>query len=219
MGPRRNRIDRDEVPNMDGRTNPPSKSPTKVVMEKIHIIPIGIIDPDILAHIAGVLQEVYQRETVLAKSVSMPHKTYNALRAQYNSTKILKKLEALKSQPYEFILGVVDEDLYVPELNFVFGEADVPAGVAVIALARLRQEFYGLEPDRELFLLRASKEAIHELGHTCGLGHCSDSGCIMHFSNSLSDTDRKEPRFCTACRNKCGVLSATRRRKAVGVQR
>ena len=85
------------------------------------------------------------------------------------------------------------------------GEADVLARIAVIGLPQLRQEYYGLEPDRDLFLLRAAKEAIHETGHTCGLGHCPDPRCIMHFSNSLRDTDAKEPRFCTACRNKCGL--------------
>lgn len=194
---------------MDSRSIPPLKLPTKATMKNILVIPIGIIDPDILDHIVRVLRETFQRETVLDNSASMPDKTYNTLRAQYNSTKILKKLEALKPEEYELLLGVVDEDLYVPELNFVFGEADVLAQVAVIALPRLRQEFYGLDPDRELFLLRASKEAIHELGHTCGLDHCSDTKCIMHFSNSLRDTDRKEPRFCTTCRNKCGVLSET----------
>ncbi|MFB3886075.1 MAG: hypothetical protein ACE144_12670 [Thermodesulfobacteriota bacterium] len=40
--------------------------------------------------------------------------------------------------PFENILGIVDHDLYVPELNFAFDEASQRA--AVISLARLRQE-------------------------------------------------------------------------------
>jgi predicted Zn-dependent protease len=32
-------------------------------------------------------------------------------------------------------------DIYVPELNFVFGEAHTISGIVIISLARLRQEF------------------------------------------------------------------------------
>jgi archaemetzincin len=64
---------------------------------------------------------------------------------------------------------------------------------AVISLHRLRS------PDRSLFSLRILKEALHELGHNRGLRHCSDDGCVMHFSNTLADTDRKGPGFCPDC--------------------
>lgn len=189
---------------MDDRTDP--LKPVNATIKNILIIPIGIIDPGILDSISRVLRETLGCEITAAKSISLPEKTYNVLRTQFNSTKILKKLEAIKPDTFELLLGVVNEDLYVPELNFVFGEADVLTRVAVIALPRLRQEFYGLDPDKELFVLRASKEAIHELGHACGLVHCPDSRCVMHFSDSLSDTDRKELRFCAACRNKCSSV-------------
>jgi archaemetzincin len=41
---------------------------------------------------------------------------------------------------------------------------------------------------------------VHELGHTVGLPHCSDSRCVMHFSNCLEDTDQKGTSFCRRCR-------------------
>ena len=71
----------------------------------------------------------------------------------------------------------------------------------MISLARLRPEFYGSPPDDTLFLQRAVKEAVHELGHTYGLGHCRDPRCVMFFSNTLHDTDVKGPGFCAACTN------------------
>jgi archaemetzincin len=46
------------------------------------------------------------------------------------------------------------------------------------------------------------KEAVHELGHTYGLSHCRDIHCVMCFSNTLGDTDRKGVRFCAACEPK-----------------
>lgn len=171
-------------------------------MIKIVIIPVGEADQNTLESIARALREIYGSETVISDAVPIPEKTYNARRQQHHSTRILKALETLKPEGQDIVLGVIDRDLYVPELNFVFGEADMLARIAVIGLPRLRQEYYGLEPDRDIFLLRAAKEAIHETGHTCGLGHCPDPRCIMHFSTSLRDTDAKEPSFCIACRNK-----------------
>lgn len=98
------------------------------------------------------------------------------------------------------LLGVADVDLYVPSLNFVFGEADPARGVAVISLARLRPTFYRLQEDDRLFLERVGKEAVHELGHIFHLKHCTQRICVMFFSNSLADTDLKENEFCHRCR-------------------
>jgi archaemetzincin len=100
------------------------------------------------------------------------------------------------------ILGICNFDAYSSGLNFVFGQASPTEGVAAIYLPRLRQQFYGLSADRLIFTERVLKEATHELGHAFGLTHCSKQFCVMHFSNSLADTDRKAKDFCNICRNK-----------------
>ena len=65
----------------------------------------------------------------------------------------------------------------------------------------LKKEFYGLEPTKLVFHERIVKEAIHELGHTFSLFHCNDKLCVMHFSNSLHDTDTKGKVFCLDCKH------------------
>ena len=92
-------------------------------MMKIVIIPIGEADQSTLDSIARALRESYVSETVINDAIPVPERTYNARRQQYHSTRILKALETLKPGGCDIVLGVIDQDLYVPELNFVFGEA------------------------------------------------------------------------------------------------
>ena len=169
--------------------------------QSLIIIPFGQIQRKILEFLRIELTQIFGFEATINKAEHIPQYAFDPKRRQYHSTKILEWLENIPVMDTR-ILGIVDLDLYVPELNFVFGEADVAHGVCVISLVRLRQEFYGLPENENLFLERALKEAVHELGHTYRLGHCRDTRCIMHFSNSLQDTDIKGPDFCPRCKLK-----------------
>ena len=95
------------------------------------------------------------------------------------------------------MLGVAAFDLYVPGMNFVFGEARCPGHVAVISTRRLKPT----PQNQRLFRDRVLKEAAHEIGHTLGLKHCPDALCVMHFSEHIGDTDRKSAAFCKDCRS------------------
>lgn len=169
-------------------------------MRKILIVPVGRIDSDVLKNISASLEETFHLSVDIGEEMPVSDDSYHARRRQYHSTKILKELQAMRGKDIERVLGVTDVDLYVPELNFVFGEADIPSGVTVISVTRLRQEFYGQPQNRELLIERCVKEAIHELGHTYNLGHCPDPRCIMFFSNRQRDTDVKGTGFCSVCK-------------------
>ena len=71
---------------------------------------------------------------------------------------------------------------------------------AVVSLARLKDEFYGLPPRQDLVHERLLKEAVHELGHTFGLRHCADWQCVMSSSHAVERLDIKGVEFCAACR-------------------
>ncbi len=134
----------------------------------------------------------------------LPEHAYNQRRDQYYSPEILGLLKDMHPFHLGPILGVTEADLYVTDLNFIFGEADPVSQTTVISLKRLGEGYYGRPENRELYIERAVKEAVHELGHVYGLGHCPDPGCIMHFSNRLEDTDKKGPGFCTICKGTIG---------------
>jgi len=166
-------------------------------------MPIGRVEEDILYILSSRLEETFNFQVERLEKIELPSEAFNPSRNQYCSSLILKKMhKILTLEKQEKVLAVVDVDLYIPNLNFVFGEAELGGQLAIISLSRLRQSFYGLKENRELFLERAVKEAVHELGHTFGLGHCPDPGCVMHFSNSLLDTDKKSASFCGRCQQK-----------------
>lgn len=131
--------------------------------------------------------------------LATPNEAYDSRRNQYHSTRILVLLEKhAESLRVERLLGLAAFDLYVPGMNFVFGEARCPGRVAVISTKRLMPT----NPNEfGLFEKRVVKEAVHEIGHSLGLKHCSDELCVMHFSESLADTDRKGAEFCRDCQS------------------
>jgi archaemetzincin len=167
---------------------------------KITLKSLGNIADEIMEELKGRVGGIFHCPTEITACFSNLAQAYNPERKQYFSLKLLAILG--KAGRDERVVGIADVDLYVPRLNFVFGEADIASRTAIVSLCRLRQEYYGLAPDEALFLERATKEIVHELGHTFGLGHCSNNKCVMHFSNSLADTDFKEAHFCNKCQPK-----------------
>jgi len=169
---------------------------------KISILSVGEVDSEILRILQNGLRDFFPETAfgVAEKIMPLPRQSYSPTRQQYHSTHILTRIgESARRAEDEYVLGVTDVDLYVPNYNFVFGEAGCPGNVALISLFRLKPRFYGAPPDNRLFQERALKEAVHEVGHALGLQHCSNPSCVMHFSLSIKDTDRKSAKFCDDC--------------------
>ena len=168
--------------------------------DKIYILPLEEQKEDIIMYLKDNLSKIFSLDIEVLESKRIPLSSYNPKRKQYNSTLILKEL--LKNGLKGYTLVVCDVDLYTEGLNFVFGEASFLNKICIISLTRLREEYYGLIKNDNLFLERALKEAVHELGHVFGLRHCANPKCVMYFSNSITDTDIKTFNFCALCKEK-----------------
>ncbi len=124
---------------------------------------------------------------------------YSAERGQYHSTKILKLMVENLSEETSKVVGVVKNDLFIPVLTYVFGEAQLDGKCSLVSLFRLHEEFYSGNSDKNLLKQRTIKEILHELGHNFGLIHCKDWECVMHSSSSIEEVDIKGFRYCQRC--------------------
>jgi len=131
---------------------------------------------------------------------------FDSRRRQYHSTRLLVLLEYhLESVGTDRILGITASDLFVPGMNFVFGEARCPGNAAVVSSFRLHQ--FNDSDEEERFRQRVRKEAVHEIGHMIGLQHCSNANCVMHFSKTLTDTDIKSDDYCSECKTQVELVT------------
>jgi archaemetzincin len=171
----------------------------------ILLLPVGHPEKHDVDNLASDLSATGLVCTV-SRAVPLPRDAYDWRRSQYLANALFglaaRTAHALADR-HTKVLAVTEADLYAGDLNFVFGIAESRGRAAVISLCRL-----GLGADPPLRRERALKEAVHELGHTLGLAHCSDPKCVMHFSNSLADTDRKGSRLCAACERKTDAVAS-----------
>ena len=159
----------------------------------------GAVDEETLVFAASSLASALGVVTTLVEPFPEPSYAYDGSRGQHSSTLILLDAVARRPAAAARLLVLTEHDLFIPMLSFVFGQAQVDGPVAVMSLARLRQEFYGLRSNRALLLHRVRKEALHEIAHTYGLTHCSDPSCTLSLSTDIRQLDRKNGDFCASC--------------------
>jgi archaemetzincin len=179
------------------------------IKNKVVLVPLGEVDYGLVNRIATHLVSIFNIGVDILQWIKLPQEAFNQKRGQYYSTVILNKLELLRASPRESIIGIVDEDLYIPALDFTYGEADPSSKVAVLSIYRLRQQSLDIYEDENLFFSRAIKEAAHLLGHLFDLKHCANPKCVMHFSASLLETDRKSDKLCDNCKRKAKIETLT----------
>ncbi len=168
-------------------------------MRFVYLTSIGVADEEVLDAVEACLRPTFGFEMRRSPPLPEPEYACDTRSGQYNSSLIVKELFRRCPADAVRFLGITEKDLFIPMLTFVFGQAQLEGTAAVISLARLRQEFYQMPPNRELLKARAVKEARHEMGHTFGLVHCPERACAMSLALNIQQLDLKGSSFCTSC--------------------
>lgn len=158
----------------------------------LDLIPFGIIDPVLVSVVAANLQTAFNLQVGTRPDRPSPQFAHIPTRNQFDAARLIKALhEEEAGAPLR--LGLLQEDLCLPILTYVFGESQLGGSVAVVSVHRLAA------PGQGLYYTRAAKIAVHEVGHLLGLEHCREIDCLMRFSKQLDQLDRLPLHFCTAC--------------------
>ncbi len=171
---------------------------------RVLIIPLGSLDTILLERVSEHLRNLGFDVYVSVWPLNVPLVYFDWERLQFRADEVLNYvIERVGSiDGFEAIIAVGYLDAYTDGLNFVFGLSRRKYGTVYIK--RLFDE------DLNRFVSRVIKEVTHELGHALGLGHCETPGCVMNFSNSVSEVDEKSAFFCDSCRAKIGLYSKQR---------
>lgn len=174
-------------------------------MSSIYLVPIHLHGLEWLGRLTTCIEKTFGiRAHCCTLPIDLPA-TFDPVRKQYSSSLILQQLIASPPADACKILGITDVDLFIPILTYVFGEAQLDGIGAVVSLHRLKNQFYGLPEDDGLMVERLLKEAVHELGHTFGLFHCTWFGCALNASTYVEDIDQKSCELCLDCRDAIGL--------------
>ena len=168
----------------------------------IVLMPVGQMDDEILQLVSGPIEQVFARPIQIGTPLPVPKYAFNPTREQYHSAAILKRVEQSRSDDWSAAVGVTDLDLFVPEVPFVFGEADRSTRSAIISLHRMRSTLGSAPSRQDVLRRRFVSELIHQMGLIKGLAHCPNNRCVMFQSTSVQDTDKRGIQFCANCRKR-----------------
>jgi len=174
-------------------------------MNLVHLLPVGKVEASLLEDVRTGLPRCLPVKCEILPASLDTALFYHPERQQHHSSEVIERMRSLVTPQTWRLLGITAVDLYIPILKYVFGEAQMGGPCALVSYHRLRQEFYGLDPDDSLLRQRLSKECLHELGHTLDLRHCDDYRCAMASAHAVEWIDLREDGLCESCQSRIRI--------------
>lgn len=172
------------------------------MLGNIQLVTVGNMPRGLLKDLAQPIMDTFKVQSLSGPPLTHPQYALNPPRKQFHATAILRRLCSQLNEGQLGIVGICDVDLFTPDADFVFGEADRESRCAVVSIHRLKAA-----AGPEALARRAQAETVEAVGQLLGLSHCDDPHCAMFASRTPADSDRKGIALCNDCRHELQRLT------------
>jgi archaemetzincin len=177
--------------------------------EVLKVQPLGPVPRGELDLVEGALCGFFHFRIERLPVDSMPAAAYYLPRRRYRADLII---EALARQSPARILGVTALDISTTKDDHadwgILGLGAISGRACVISSFRCKRRASTATAPA----IRLAKIAVHEVGHTLGLQHCPNVGCLMEDANGSVLTCDRDTDLCPSCRDRLVALGFTVRR-------